>query len=154
MGACDGNLPPEPDAPIPPAPAGVTPGASTGPTRIVLVAAAPAAGSAIAGCGSGADGCVGRIRMTFRLTPTGSGTVLWCAAFLHATDKTSCLQGRTTGFPLRAGEAQTIEVVFDLPAGGDRCRTPLDITDLDLAVEGTAAVASRQEWAVRYRLLP
>ncbi len=80
--------------------------------------------------------------------------MLWCAGFLHAADKTACLQARTGSLLLRAGEAQMVEVAFDLSATGDRCRTPLEITDLALTVEGTTEVASRQEWGLRYRLAP
>ena len=152
--ACDGNHATGPPAPTPSPASGATPGRSTGPTNIVLVAADPVPGSTVAGCAAGASGCAGRIRMTFRLTPTGTGSVLWCAGFLHAADKTACLQGRTGGLALRAGEAQTVEMIFDLPAASDRCKTPLEIADLALSVEGTVEVASRQEWAMRYHLAP
>ena len=154
LGGCDGNRATGPAPPITSPPAGAAPGASTGPTRIVLVSADPALPASLVGCGDGASGCAGRIRMTFRLMPTETGTVLWCAGFLHGDDKTACLQGRTGGFLLRAGEPRSVEVVFDEPSPGDRCRTPLEITDLGLTVEGTVAVASRQEWALRLRLLP
>jgi hypothetical protein len=152
--ACDGDRATGPPAPIPSRASGATPGLSTGPTQIVLVSADPVPGSTVAGCGAGASGCAGRIRMAFRLTATGTGSVLWCAGFLHAADKTACLQGRTGGLALRAGEAQTFELIFDLQAASDRCRTPLEITDLALSVEGTVEVASRQEWALRYHLAP
>jgi hypothetical protein len=133
---------------------GVTPGQATGPTAIRLVAADPSPGTTIAGCGTDAAGCAGRIRMTFRLEPSGSGPVLWCTVSLHAASKTACLQGRTDGFALRAGEPQDIEVVLDVPDRSDRCRAPLDLTDLAMTVEGTIEVASRQEWALRYHLAP
>jgi hypothetical protein len=132
----------------------VTIGASTGPTLITLVSAAPMPGANVAGCGAHAAGCAGRIRMAFRLSPTGTGPVLYCVGFLHAADKTGCLQGRTGPLSLHAGESQTIEVVFDQVDASDRCRTPLDLTDLALVVEGTVEVASRQEWGLRYRLAP
>ena len=80
--------------------------------------------------------------------------MLWCVGFLHAADKTACLQGRTGGLQLRAGEAQTVEVIFDQPAASDRCRTPLELTDLALTLEGTTEVASRQEWGLHYSLVP
>ena len=92
--------------------------------------------------------------MTFRLTPSGTGPVLFCTGFLHAADKTGCLQGRTGAFSLRKCEAQTVEVVFDQADAGDRCRAPLDLTDLAFGVEGTIEVASRHEWGLRYRLAP
>jgi hypothetical protein len=159
--ACNNDEPAAP-APVvtptppvgPPTLPGVTVGRSTGPTAITLVAADPAPGATIAGCGSHASGCTGRIRMTFRLAPTGTGTALYCVGFLHAADKTGCLQGRTAGFGLQAGVPQTVEVVFDQVDPSDRCRTPLDITDLAFNVEGTIEVASRQEWALRYQMAP
>jgi hypothetical protein len=154
IASCNGNPATNPIPPITSPPSGAIPGPSTGPTRIALVSADPVPAATLAGCGNGASGCTGRIRMAFRLTPTATGSVLWCVGFLHAADKTACLQGRTGGLQLRAGEAQTVEVVFDLPAAGDRCRTPLEITDLALTVEGTIEVASRQEWGLRYRLVP
>jgi hypothetical protein len=92
--------------------------------------------------------------MTFRVTPTGSGTVLRYVGFLHATDKTACLQGLAAGGSLRTGEAQTVEIAFDQADTSGRCRTPLDLSDLAFNVEGTVEVASRQEWALAYRLAP
>jgi hypothetical protein len=158
--ACGGEGPvgPGPIAPTPsPSPSGlpgVTPGRATGPTVIALVAAEPSAGATIQGCGSEVAGCAGRLRMTFRLVPSGTGSVLRCVGFLHAADKTACLQGRADGFTLRAGEPQDVDVVFDVAAQSERCHTPLDTTDLAFVVEGTIEVASRQEWAVHYLLAP
>jgi hypothetical protein len=74
--------------------------------------------------------------------------------FLHADNTTACLQARTAAFALRAGEAQTVEAVFDTAYHGDRCATPVEITNLAFVVEGVVEVASRQEWALRYRLAP
>ncbi len=155
----DGATTPGPPAtptpsPTPPAVPGLVDGASTGPTPIDFVSADPALGTTISGCGAHASGCAGRIRMTFRLTPGGTGPVLFCIGFLHAADKTGCLQGRTGALNLRRGEPQTVEVVFDQVGAGDRCRVPLDLTDLAFAVEGTIDVASRHEWGLRYRLAP
>jgi hypothetical protein len=142
--------------PVSPTPGlpGVTAGVSTGPTAITLLSADPAPGSTLAGCGAGAVGCAGRIRMTFLLRPSGTGTVLWCVAFLHASNQAGCLQARTAGLALKAGEAQTVEVVFDTADTGGFCGTPLDITHLAFVVEGVTQVASRQEWALRYHLDP
>jgi hypothetical protein len=92
--------------------------------------------------------------MTFRLAPSGTGPVLFCTGFLHAANKTGCLQGRIGAFNLRAGEAQTVDVVFDQVDTSDRCGTPLDLTDLAFVVEGTIEVASRHEWALHYHLAP
>ena len=92
--------------------------------------------------------------MTFRVEPTGSGSVLFYRAFLHATDKTGCLIAPAAGGALQAGMARTVEVVFDEPDTSGRCRTPLDLRDLAFGVEGTVEVASRQEWSLSYRLSP
>jgi hypothetical protein len=92
--------------------------------------------------------------MTFRVTPGGNGTALFYVGFLHASTKIACLQGRTTGGAVRGGEPQTVEIVFDQADPSDRCRTPLDVTDLAFNVEGSTDVGARQEWALAYRLVP
>jgi len=160
LASCVGDSTTAPGPPARPTPSptpsgvpGLADGASTGPTTIAFLSADPALGSTIAGCGAHASGCAGRIRMRFRLTPTGTGPVLFCTGFLHAADKTGCLQGRIGAFGLRAGEAQTVEVVFDTVDGSDRCRTPLDLTDLAFVVEGTIEVASRHEWGLHLSLV-
>ena len=157
LGACGRDTPSGPGPGPSPSPTpglpGATPGPATGPTSIALVAADPPLGATVTGCAAATE-CAGRIRQTFRLAPSGTGTVLWAVAFLHAPDKTACLQGRTAGFALRAGEAREVEVVFGTADPSDRCRTPLDLTDLALTLEGTVEVGSRQEWALRYRLEP
>lgn len=159
-GGCGGYGPVDPQpSPTPsstPSPTlpGVVLGPSTGPTRIALIAADPAPGATVGGCGSDVAGCVGRIRLTFRVTPTANGTALFYRGFLHATDKTGCLIGNASGGGLRSGEPQTIEIAFDQPDTSGRCRLPLDLTDLAFGVEGTIEVASRQEWGLRYRLAP
>jgi hypothetical protein len=161
LAACSGDrtvspgplVSPSPSPP-PSRPPGVTAGRATGPTAIALVAADPPPGLTIAGCGAEAAGCAGRLRMTFRLAPSRSGAVLWCVVFLHAANKTACLQGRVAGFTLRAGEPQDVDVVLDVSDRSGRCRTPLDLTDLAFNVEGTIEVASRQEWTLHYRLAP
>ncbi len=160
LAGCGGENPggvqpsPSPSATATPGLPGVTVGAATGPTAITLVAAEPLPAATLGGCGATAAGCVGRIRMTFALRPTGSGPVLWSIGFLHASNKTACLQGRSGALTLRAGEVQTVEIVFDQAGSADRCGTPTDITDLAFNVEGTVEVASRQEWGLRYTLAP
>jgi len=136
-----------------PAVPGVVPGPATGRSAIVLLAADPLPGSTIGGCAHASD-CAGRLRMTFRVTPAGNGTVLFHVGFLHAPSKIACLQGRTAGGAVPAGEAQTVEIVFDQADPSDRCRTPLDLSDLAFNVEGSIEVAARQEWALAYHLVP
>jgi hypothetical protein len=55
---------------------------------------------------------------------------------------------------MASGSVASAKVVFDQLDGSDRCRTPLDFTDLALTVEGTVEVAARQEWGLHYRLDP
>lgn len=157
--ACGGEGPVVP-GPLPgpsPSPSslpGVTLGRSAGPTAIALTLADPPPGGTIQGCSSHAGDCVGRLRMTFRLVPSSSGEVLHCVGSLHAESKAACLQGRLDGFTLRAGEPQDVEVIFDVADRPDRCRTPLDLTDLAFVVEGPVEVAARQEWGLHYLLAP
>lgn len=145
---------PVPSATASPPPSGVRVGSSSGPTTIAYLSAAPEPGATLSGCGDHGEGCAGRIRIAFRLTPTRTGSVLFVVGFLHAADKTACLEGRLGGFELRAGEPRTVEVAFGPVGDAGRCRTALDLTDLALVVEGTVEVASRQEWSLRYRLDP
>ena len=158
LGACSDHGPTVPAPSLGPTPSLSAPaivvGPASGPTRVELLAQDPPVGSTIGGCGPSPEGCAGRIRMTFRVTPTGSGTVLQYVGFLHATTKAACLLGRVGKGSLRAGEPQTVEIVFDEPAVTDHCRVPLDIVNLAFNVEGTIEVASRQEWALAYHLTP
>lgn len=128
-------------------------GPATGPSAITLLSADPLPGSTLTGCAAAAS-CVGRVRMSFRVTPTATGFVLFYVGFLHAADKTACLQGRVAGASLRVGEPQMVEIVFDQADPSSRCRAPLDFRNLAFNVEGTTEVASRQEWALSYRLVP
>ncbi len=131
---------------------GTTLGPASGGVAIALLAASPAPGSTISGCGASVAGCTSRVRMTFQLTPSASGSVLFCTAFLHTENQTACLQGRTPPQILRAGQPQTVDVVFDQADAVDRCRPPFEITHLAFTVEGT--VNGRQEWGLRYRIGP
>jgi hypothetical protein len=62
--------------------------------------------------------------------------------------------GARPGGALRAGEPQTVEIVFDAADPNPRCRVPLEFSHLAFNVEGTVEVASRQEWGLSYGLLP
>jgi hypothetical protein len=155
LGACGGAPPAAPPTPQPTvAPSSGSaphPGASSGPTKIAFVESTPAPGATISGCGSDATGCAGRLQVTVRLTPSGSGTALYVAAFLHASNMRACLLARTGPLILRAGEGLPVILLFDQ---ADACAVPTDITHLAVVVEGTTEVASRQEWGVAYRLMP
>ncbi len=89
--------------------------------------------------------------MTFRLTPTGTGPILWFRVFLHATSKRACFIATGGPMALRAGEARVVEVVF---TEYDACATPVDIATMAAVVEGTVEVSSRQEWALHYSFTP
>jgi hypothetical protein len=156
--ACGSDGPTEPVPSPSPSPTpglpGAIPGPGSGPTAIALVAADPPLGATIAGCGPDAAGCAGRIRLTFRLTPEGTGTALYGVGFLHAVDKTACLTGRTAAFNLQAGQPRELEVTFDEPDLSGRCRTPLELSDLAMNVVGNIEIDGHQEWALLYRLEP
>jgi hypothetical protein len=125
----------------------VVPGTRSGPVAITFVEASPAPGSTIAGCGPRISGCVNRLRMQFTLTPSESGSVLYVAAFLHASNKVACLSARTGPMDLAAGQARALELVFDR---ADDCGVPLTIENMAVVVEGTVQVSSRQEWTLAY----
>ena len=154
LGACGGESPSGPSGPggVPtPDPSQVVPGQATGPTRIAFVSADPGPGSVVSGCGSDLRGCAGRVRMVFRLTPTGTGPVLHFDVTMHSETKRACFVGTTGLADLRAGQAVSVQIVLD-PVEG--CVTPLTITDLAAVVEGTVEVASRQEWRIGYTFAP
>jgi hypothetical protein len=132
--------------------AGATRGASDGPTSMFLVAADPLPGATLTGCGGGAAGCGGRIRMTLRVQAQVGGPALGLLAFLHSDRMTACFRGALPPFVLDPGRAQNVEVVFDPADTDEACPTPLDLTHLAVVVEGTVDVSARQEWALRYRL--
>jgi hypothetical protein len=136
---------------------GVAPGTGSGPVRIELVAADPLPGQTVSGCGPTAAGCIGRIRMTFRLTPAaGSPVGQFAVAWLHAQNRIACLQSRVSGpLPLQPAPAPTtLVLVFDQSDPSGSCGTPLDVQALAFVIEGPIEVASRQEWQLAYRLMP
>jgi hypothetical protein len=131
---------------------GIGRGTSEGVTTIWLTSADPLPGATVAGCGRGASGCAGRIRMTFRLVSPSGGPTLGLLAYLHSDRVVACFVGRVGSLVL-APEGQDVDVVFD-PADTDEvCPTPLDITHLAVVVEGTGSVYGRQEWATSYHLV-
>lgn len=151
LAACGESPSKPPSFPATPEPSQVVPGAATGPTRITFVSADPRPSTTVSGCGTDIRGCPGRVRMVFRLAPSGTGPVLRFAVFLHAASKQACFVASTGPFALRAGEETTLQVVLD---PSDPCLTPLTITDLEANVEGTVEVASRQEWKIGYTFAP
>ena len=151
LASCGESPSPRPRFPASPDPIQVAPGAATGPTRITLVSADPRPSTTVSGCGPDVRGCPGRVRMVFRLTPSGTGPVLRFLVFLHAASKQACFMAATGPFALRAGDETTFQVVLD---PSDDCLTPLAITDLAASVEGPVEVASRQEWRIGYTFAP
>jgi hypothetical protein len=130
---------------------GVIRGLSSGPTRITFVGADPPPGAAVPGCGASAEGCRRRVRIRLALQSPVGGPVLYVRVFLHDTGLRACLLGQTGSQVLRPGQAEELEVLLD--EAGD-CRTPADIRTMAAVVEGTVEVASRQEWGIRYTLMP
>ena len=145
------TLPTAPPA-VPEVP-GATRGASEGSTDIRLIAADPAPGATLSGCGGGASGCRGRIRMTFQLTSPSGGPALGLLAHLHSDRATACYVAIAPSFTLVRGMRHDVEVVFEPDDTDAACPTPLDLTHLAVVVEGTVEVFARQEWALRYRLV-
>jgi hypothetical protein len=153
--ACGDGSAGGPDEPMPSPSADpttvVVPTHSSGAVRITFVAADPAPGSTVPGCGAMIAGCAGRLRMTFRLLSDAGGPVLYLRVFLHSTSLTACLLTSTGPFDLRAGEPATVDLTFDR---WDACRTPVTIATMAAALEGPTPIASRQEWALRYTFAP
>jgi hypothetical protein len=93
LGCGDGTptaVPTPTPTPTPTPDTGVVVGTHTGPTAITFLSADPAPGSTIAGCGSKASGCSGRVRMRFRLLSASGGPVLNAIGYLHATTPAGC----------------------------------------------------------------
>jgi hypothetical protein len=147
--ACDRS--PTMPSPPPDPQTQVTPLESSGPVRITFVTASSAPGSTIGGCGPLIEGCVGRLRLTFRLEPPTTGQVLGVRVFLHATNLIACLWTETGPFLLEGGVSRTLEIPFDR---ADRCGTPTTIATMALVVEGPSQVASRQTWSLTYTFNP
>ncbi|HEY6553332.1 MAG TPA: hypothetical protein VI669_08255 [Vicinamibacteria bacterium] len=151
VGCGDGSMRPTPlptSSPTPD-PGLVIPTVSSGPTQIAFVSSSPPPGSTTTGCGPEVAGCRGKLTMTFRLRSAAGGEVLHFAVFLHSARLIACLSAFTAAFDLRPGESRDVVVVFDR---ADDCRTPVDLLTMDATAEGTTAIASRQEWAMRYTL--
>jgi hypothetical protein len=131
---------------------GVVRGTSEGVTTVWVTAADPLPGSTVEGCGSGASGCAGRIRMTLRLVSPSGGPALGLVAYLHSDRMVACFAARVGSLVLAPG-GQDVDVAFDPADTDEECPTPLDITHLAVVVEGTNAVYGRQVWAVSYHLV-
>jgi hypothetical protein len=144
LAACGSN---GANAPGPTPEIAVTPVAGSGGVGIVFAGSSLPPGSTVTGCGATLDGCGGRLRMTLVLHPRATGHVLAVRVYLHASNQTACLSGRTDALDLRAGEPVRVEVPL---AVADDCATPVTIVSMDGIVEGTTEVASRQEWTLRY----
>ncbi len=144
---------PTPTPPPIPEVAGATRGASEGETSVWLVAADPAPGSLLTGCGAGASGCGGRIRMTLRILSPAGGPSPGLLALLHSDRATACFRAISPALALPRGTGQDVEVAFDPMDTDEGCPSPLEITHLAVVVEGTTAVLARQEWALRYSLV-
>jgi hypothetical protein len=157
---CGGGQPvggPSPPVPTPtatPTPdTGVVVGTHTGPTEITFVAADPAPGSTIAGCGLDASGCSGRVRMRFRLLSASGGPVLDAIGFLHATNKLACYRGSTGPLDLQAGVAAEVLIVFDQPDAA-ACGMPATIANMKVVLNAPVQTDGLQEWAIRYEFRP
>jgi hypothetical protein len=135
-----------------PPPIGVVVGPHTGPTGITFVSADPPPGSTIAGCGSKASGCSGRVRMRFRLLSAAGGPVLNSIGFLHATNLLACYRGSTDRLDLAPGVPAEVEIVFD--EADDTCTMPATIATMKVVLNAPGQTEGLQEWGIRYELRP
>ncbi len=135
-----------------PPPTGVVVGPHTGPTSITFLSADPAPGSTIAGCGSKASGCAGRVRMRLRLLSASGGPVLDAIGYLHATNLLACYRGSTGRLDLAAGVPSDIEIVFD--GFDDACGMPATIATMKVVLNAPIQTDGLQEWGIRYELRP
>jgi hypothetical protein len=142
---------PTPSGMTPP-PAGVVVGEHTGPTAITFLSADPAPGSTIAGCGSKASGCSGRVRMRFRLLSASGGPVLNAIGYLHATTMLACYRGSTDRLDLAPGVPSDIEIVFD--EADDACGLPATIATMKVVLNAPVQTDGLQEWGIHYELRP
>ena len=140
-------------SPTPPSVTDVVIGPHTGPTEITFVAAEPPPGSTIAGCGSNAGGCSGRVQMRFRLLSASGGPVLAAIGFLHATTKLACYRGSTGPLELRPGVPSEVVIVFDQPDAA-ACGMPATIANMKVVLNAPVQTDGLQEWAIRYELRP
>jgi hypothetical protein len=136
-------------APLPVDPNAPVAGAHTGQVTIDYVGANVVPGSTVTGCGPTIAGCAARLRLSFRLRSVGAGTVLFSGATLHGSNKAACLSAVGDGFALAANAIVTVDLVFD--QFNASCALPFDVTNMAVTIEGTVEVASRQEFAIRYR---
>lgn len=146
-------MPPLPSPTPLPGPGDVVVGPHTGPTQITFLAAEPAPGSTITGCGASAAGCSGRVRMRFRLLSASGGPVLDAIGFLHATNKLACYRGSTGRIDLQPGLPREIEIVFDQPDTA-ACGMPAEIANMKVVLSAPVETDGLQEWAIRYELRP
>ena len=160
--ACGDGTPTVVPTPVPTTPApGFSPtpssevvvGPHTGPTEITFVAADPAPGSTIAGCGANASGCSGRVRMRFRLLSASGGPVLDAIGFLHATNKLACYRGSTGPLELRAGVPAEVLIVFDQPDVA-ACAMPATIANMKVVLNAPIQTDGLQEWGIWYEFRP
>jgi len=138
--------------PTPTPDTGVVVGPHTGPTTIAFLSADPAPGSTIAGCGSKASGCAGRVRMRFRLLSASGGPVLDAIGYLHATNMLACYRGSTGRLDLVPGVPSDIEIVFD--GFDDACGMPATISTMKVVLNAPIQTDGLQEWGIRYELRP
>jgi hypothetical protein len=127
-------------------------GAHTGPTEITFLAAEPAPGATIEGCGRDASGCSGRVRMRFRMLSASGGPVLDAIGYLHATNLLACYRGTTGRLDLQPGVAREIVIVFDQP--DPVCGVPASISHMKVVLNAPVQTDALQEWAIRYELRP
>jgi hypothetical protein len=131
-----------------PTPATVSPGDSSGPITIAYTGSNVLPGATVSGCGSDISGCTGRMWMSFRLTPSVTGSSNVIRLVFQTATKGGCLSGAIPNPSFVAGQAQDIVVTLDGSVG---CPVPAVITHMWMNIEGPVGMSARQEWGVAYR---
>jgi hypothetical protein len=127
-------------------------GTTFGTPVIEYVSANYAPGSTIDGCGTTVAGCTRKLSLRFRLRTLTGGAVERADTRLHGNGKIACLYSITPSFSFPPGAMPEFDVLFD--QADSKCTLPLDVTDLDMNIFGSAPINARQEWGIRYRFLP
>ena len=140
-------------SPTPPPVTDVVVGPRTGPTQITFVAAEPAPGAVITGCGANASGCSGRVSMRFLLLSASGGPVLAAIGYLHATNKLACYRGSTGPLDLQPGVPREVVIVFD-QADAAACAIPATIANMKVVLNAPIETDGLQEWGIHYEFRP
>jgi predicted small secreted protein len=149
--SCSDETPVAPPIVPTPTPAAVSPGDASGAIAIAYTGSNILPGSTVSGCGSDISGCRGRMWMSFRLTPSVTGTSSVIRLVFQTATKGGCLSGTLPAPTFVAGQAQNVVITLDGSVG---CPVPAVFTHMWMNIEGPVGLTARQEWGVSYRFEP